>query len=250
MVPILDYLLIAFSQPTAIIKVWSINTILHFVILNVVNEREESEEKKCVSVWGCKTVAEKLWGRFRDANFSRGCGTKWAAHVHRRHPLAVTDLTMSRTFWIRFTAVLTTVFLWSWFRLKNRKVHSPSNKDGLKIYPLYLGLLLRASKPTKMQKGENMRSSKLHSSWELTTFTTHWTHFGPQHLLGPLQHPTLKCLLFSVTLFLSHALIREGLVRTFRICLILNPRLLTCTPKPHFTAAFYADKWVYQTWRK
>ena len=98
MVPILDYLLIAFSQPTAIIKVWSINTILHFVILNVVNEREESEEKKCVSVWGCKTVAEKLWGRFRDANFSRGCGTKWAAHVHRRHPLAVTDLTMSRTF--------------------------------------------------------------------------------------------------------------------------------------------------------
>ena len=132
----------------------------------------------------------------------------------------------------------------------NRKVHSPSNKGGLKMYPLYLGLLLRPSKPTKMQKGENMRSSKLHSSWELTTFTTHWTHFGPQHLLGPLQHLTLKCLLFSVTLFLSHALIREGLVRTFRICLILNPRLLTCTPKLHFTAAFYADKWVKQPWCK
>ena len=147
------------------------------------------------------------------------------------------------------TAVLTHFSSVSWFNLK-KKVHFPSNKDGLKMYPLYLGLLLRASKPTKMQKGENMRSSKLHSSWELTTFTTHWTHFGPQHLLGPLQHPTLKCLLFSVTLFLSHALIREGLVRTFRICLILNPRLLTCTPKPHFTAAFYADKWVYQTWCK
>ena len=56
MVPILDYLLIAFSQPTAIIKVRSINTILHFVILNVVNEREESEEKN-VSVF----EAVKLW---------------------------------------------------------------------------------------------------------------------------------------------------------------------------------------------
>ena len=176
MVPILDYLLKAFSQPTAIIKVWSINTILHFVILNVVNEREESEEKKCVSVWGCKTVAEKLWGRFRDADFSRGSGTKWAAHVHPRLPLSVTDLTIggsdSQLCWQHFSSV-------SWFCL-NRKVHSPSNKGGLKMYPLFWVFFYAHQNPPKCKKAR---------IWDQANYIVPESslHLPP---IGPLWTPT------------------------------------------------------------